>query len=37
MTITKDYLHQNGILDPSKILSKEERKNLSSFPADILI
>ena len=35
MTITKDYLHQNGILDPNKMLTKEERKNLPSFPTDI--
>jgi len=35
MTITRDYLHQNGIFDPNKMMSKEERKNLPSFPADI--
>ena len=35
MTITKDYLHQNGIFDPNKMMTKEERKNLPSFPADI--
>lgn len=37
MTITKDYLHQNGILDPTKMMTKEERKNLPSFPSDIKI
>jgi hypothetical protein len=37
MTITKDYLHQNGILDPAKMISKGERKNLPTFPADIKI
>ena len=37
MTIAKDYLHQNGILDPNKMVTKEERKNLPSFPADIKI
>lgn len=37
MTITKDYLHLNGILDPNKMITKEERKNLPSFPADIKI
>ena len=37
MTITKDYLHQNGILDPTKMLTKAERKDLPTFPADIKI
>ena len=37
MTITKDYLHQNGIIDPNKMVTKEERKNLPSFPSDIQI
>lgn len=37
MTITKDYLHQNGIFDPNKMMSKEERKKLPSFPSDIKI
>lgn len=37
MTITRDYLHLNGILDPTKLISKEERKNLPTFPADIKI
>ena len=37
MTITKDYLHQNGIFDPNKMMSKEERKKLPSFPLDIKI
>ena len=35
MTITRDYLHLNGILDPVKMISKEERKKLPSFPSDI--
>ena len=37
MTITSEYLHQDGILDPAKMLTKTERKNLPSFPADIKI
>lgn len=37
MTITKDYLHQNGILDPAKMITKAERKDLPTFPADIKI
>ena len=37
MTVAKDYLHQNGILDPNKMMTKEERKNLPSFPSDIKI
>lgn len=36
MTIAKDYLHQNGILDPTKMLIKGERKTLPVFPCDIL-
>lgn len=36
MTVAKDYLHQNGIFDPNKMITKEERKNLPSFPADCL-
>lgn len=35
MTITREYLHLNGILDPTKLISDKERKNLPSFPADI--
>jgi hypothetical protein len=37
MTIAKDYLHQNGIFDPNKMMTKEERKKLPSFPSDIKI
>lgn len=37
MTVAKDYLHQNGIFDPNKMMTKEERKNLPSFPSDIKI
>jgi hypothetical protein len=37
MTITSEYLHQNGILDPTKMLTKTERKDLPTFPADIKI
>ena len=37
MTVAKDYLHQNGILDPNKMLTKEERRKLPSFPSDIKI
>jgi hypothetical protein len=37
MTISSDYLHSNGILDPNKILSKQDRKDLPSFPSDIKI
>ena len=37
MTITKDYLHQNGITDPNKMVTKEEKKNLPTFPSDIQI
>lgn len=35
MAISVDYLHQNGILDPNKILSKQDRKILPTFPSDI--
>lgn len=35
MTIARDYLHQNGICDPNKMVTKEERKNLPYFPSDI--
>lgn len=37
MTISTDYLHQNGILDPNVILTKDQRKNLPTFPADITV
>ncbi len=35
MAISVDYLHQNGILDSNKILSKQDRKDLPTFPSDI--
>jgi len=35
MTITKEYLHLNGILDPNKMITPKDRKNLPSFPSDI--
>ena len=35
MTITKEYLHMNGVLDPARMISNEERKKLPSFPLDI--
>ena len=35
LTISKDYLHRNGILDPTKFLSKEDKRELPSFPKDI--
>ena len=34
-TITPDFLHKNGIFDPTIILEKKVRKNLPSFPSDI--
>lgn len=37
MVISTDYLHQNGILDPNKILSKQDRKTLPTFPTDIIL
>ena len=37
MTITKEYLHLNGILDPTKMMTKAERKVIPSFPSDIII
>lgn len=36
LTITKDYLHENGIWDPTKFLSKEDKRKLPSFPKDIM-
>ena len=35
LTIGKDYLHRNGIWDPTKFLSKEDKRELPSFPKDI--
>ena len=35
LTISKDYLHRNGIWDPTKFLSKEDKRELPSFPKDI--
>ena len=35
MTISTDYLHQNGIYDQSKYLDKEEKDKLPTFPRDI--
>ena len=36
MTITEDYLHENGILHPDKLLSKEQKNSLPNFPGDII-
>ena len=36
LTISKDYLHFNGIWDPTKFLSKEDKNKLPSFPKDIM-
>tara|TARA_B100001175_G_scaffold289146_1_gene272746 strand:- start:487 stop:996 length:510 start_codon:yes stop_codon:yes gene_type:complete len=35
LTISPDFLHKNGIFDPTIILEKKVRKNLPSFPSDI--
>ena len=35
LTISKDYLHRNGIWDPTKLLEKEDKRELPSFPKDI--
>ncbi len=35
LTISKDYLHRNGIHDPNIFLTKEDKKNLPTFPRDI--
>ena len=35
--ISKQYLHDNGILDSNVILTKKQRKALPSFPSDINI
>ena len=37
MTISNDCLHQNGILNPNVMLTKQDRKQLPSFPSDIVI
>ena len=36
MTISRDFLHENGIQDPDKFLSKEQKKSLPNFPGDII-
>ncbi len=35
LTISKDYLHSNGIHDPNIFMTKEDRKKLPTFPRDI--
>ena len=35
LTISKDYLHKNGIHNPSIFLTKEDKKELPTFPKDI--
>lgn len=35
LVISKDYLHQNGITDPEKIMTKQEAAALPKFPRDI--
>ena len=35
LTISKDYLHRNGIHNPNIFLTKADKKNLPSFPKDI--
>lgn len=35
MTISTDYLHQNGVYDESRLMTKAEKKALPNFPADI--
>jgi hypothetical protein len=35
LTISRDYLHENGILDPLKMMTTKERRQLPSFPNDI--
>ncbi len=35
LTISKEYLHLNGIWDPTKFLSKEDKRVLPSFPKNI--
>ena len=35
LTISKDYLHKNGIHNPSVFLTKEDKKELPTFPKDI--
>lgn len=37
MTISSEYLHQNGILDPKVMLTKEQRRKLPTFPADVVL
>jgi len=35
MTISSEYLHQNGILDPKIMLTNDQRKKLPTFPSEI--
>ena len=35
LTISKDYLHRNGIYNPSIYLEKDDKKNLPTFPRDV--
>ena len=35
LTISRDYLHKNGIHDPNVYLTKDDKKNLPTFPRDI--
>lgn len=35
MVISKEYLHQNGIIDPAKIMTSQESALLPKFPRDI--
>ena len=37
MTITSDYLHYNGIFDPNRMMTDDERKILPSFPSAIKV
>jgi hypothetical protein len=37
MTISSEYLHQNGILDPRVMLTNDQRKKLPTFPSDIAL
>ena len=35
LTISRDYLHRNGIHDPNIFLTKEDKKGLPTFPKDV--
>ena len=35
LKISREYLHRNGIHDPSIFLDKDDKKNLPTFPRDI--